>query len=53
MSAAGDKAGGVAERVCRKGKAQGIDLRESRRRDATRGLRVGGVALASHRGINL
>jgi hypothetical protein len=53
MSAAGAEAGCVAERVCREGKAQGIYLRESRRRNATCRSRVGGMALASHRGINL
>lgn len=53
MSAAGNEAGGAAERVCRKGKARGIDPRESRRRAATGRSRVGGVALASHYGINL
>ena len=44
---------GAAECVCRNGKAQGIGLREGRLRDATRGLRLGGMALASHYGINL
>jgi hypothetical protein len=45
---------GAAERVCRKAKAQGVDLRErGSRRGATIGLRLGEMALASHYGINL
>jgi hypothetical protein len=43
----------AAECVCRDAKAQGFDLREGRRRDATGRLRIGGMALASHYGINL
>jgi hypothetical protein len=46
-------ASSAAERVCRKAKAQGYGLREGHRRDATARLRVGGMALASHYGINL
>jgi len=45
--------GGAAECVCRNAKARGISLRESRRRDATSGLRNGEMARASHYGINL
>jgi hypothetical protein len=45
--------GGAAERVCRKAKAQGYCLRSSRRHDAAGWLRVGGLALTSHCGINL
>jgi len=49
-----ESASGAAECVCRKAKAQGVRLRErGSRRDATVGLRVGGMALASHYGINL
>jgi hypothetical protein len=43
----------AAECVCRNGKAQGSCLREGHRRDATGWLRVGGMARASHYGINL
>jgi hypothetical protein len=43
----------AAKCVCRNGKAQGFDLRKGRRRDATGWLRVGGMARASHWGINL
>jgi hypothetical protein len=46
-------ASGAAECVCRKAKAQGSGLRESRRHDATGRLRIGKMALASHYGINL
>src|SRR6478609_12021862 len=46
-------AGGAAECVCRNAKAQGFVLRESNRRDPTIGLRIGGMAPASHYGINL
>jgi hypothetical protein len=52
-SIGGPSAGDAADRVCRKGKAQGYGLREGRRRDATGRLRVGEMALASHYGINL
>jgi len=44
---------GAADRVCRKAKAQGYGLREGHRRGATGWLRVGGMALSSHYGINL
>ena len=46
-------AGGAAECVCRNGKAQGFVLRESYRRNPSFGLRIGGMAPASHYGINL
>jgi hypothetical protein len=46
-------AGGAAERVCRNAKAQGFVLRENHRRDPSCGLRIGGMAPASHYGINL
>jgi hypothetical protein len=45
---------GAAECVCRKAKAQGVGLRERGfHRVATVRLRLGGMALASHYGINL
>ena len=53
IGAANCYAGGAAECVCRNAKAQGFDLRAGRRRDATSRLRVSGMALASHYGINL
>ena len=47
-------AGGAAECVCRKRKAQGVCLRErGLRRVATQRVRLGEMALASHYGINL
>jgi hypothetical protein len=47
-------AGGAADRVCRKAKAQGVRLRKRGfRGDATDRLRLGGMALASHYDINL
>ncbi len=54
-AASSERAGhGAAECVCRKAKAQGVGLRErGSRRDATGRLRHGGMALASHWGINL
>jgi hypothetical protein len=45
---------GAAECVCRKAKAQGVGLRERGvPRVAAGRLRLGGMALASHYGINL
>jgi hypothetical protein len=45
--------GCAAVRYCRKGKAQGFDLRCSRRQDTAAGLLLGGLAWAFHCGINL
>ncbi len=45
--------GGAAECVCHDAKARGFVLRESTRRDPSFGLRIGGMAPASHYGINL